>query len=45
VNHRPFLKESEAHQKFIRAQLTNIHKMEKDYSFIDFSAEKKYFNE
>ena len=45
VNHRPFLKESEAHQKFIRAQLTNIHKMEKEYSFIDFSAEKKHFSE
>ena len=44
VNHRPFLKESEAHQKFIRTQLANIHKMEKDYSFIDFSEEKKYFN-
>lgn len=45
MNHRPFVKESEAHQKFIRAQLANIYKMERDYSFIDFSEEKKYFNE
>ncbi len=45
MNHRPFLKESEAHQKFIRAQLANIHKMEKDYPLIDFRVEKKYFHE
>lgn len=44
ANHRPFLKDSEAHQKFIRSQIVNIHKMEKDYPFIDFSEEKKYFN-
>ena len=44
VNHRPFLKESEAHQKFISSQLATIYKMEKDYPFIDFSGEKKYFN-
>ena len=45
MNHRPFLKQSEAHQKFVRAQVANIHKMEKDYPFIDFSIEKQYFHE
>jgi hypothetical protein len=44
VNHRPFLKDSEAHQKFIISQLGNIRKVEKDYPFIDLSAERKYFN-
>lgn len=45
VNHRPFLKESDAHQKFIQAQLLSIEKMEEEYQFVDFSVEKRYFNE
>ncbi|MEO8961407.1 MAG: GSCFA domain-containing protein [Ginsengibacter sp.] len=45
VNHRPFLKESDAHKKFIQAQLLSIQKMEKEYPFVDFSIEKKYFND
>ncbi|MEO9005154.1 MAG: GSCFA domain-containing protein [Ginsengibacter sp.] len=45
VNHRPFLKESDAHQKFIQAQLLNIQKIEKEYPFIDLSVEKKYFSD
>lgn len=44
VNHRPFLKDSEAHQKFRIAQLANIHKIEKDYPFIDLGQWKKHFN-
>jgi len=44
VNHRPFLQESDAHQKFIQAQLLNIKKMESEYPFIDLSAEEKYFD-
>ena len=43
VNHKPFLKESAAHQKFIAAQVDAICKIESAYTFIDFSREKKYF--
>lgn len=43
ANHKPFLKESVAHQKFIAAQLNNIEKIEIDYPFINLSKEKKYF--
>lgn len=43
VNHRPFVKESMAYQKFIAAQLQEINKIEIDYPFIDLSKEKKHF--
>lgn len=43
VNHKPFLKESEAHQKFISSQIQNIRNIENTYSFIDVSREKEYF--
>lgn len=43
ANHKPFLKESEAHQKFIQVQLKNILKLEKKYPFIDFEKEKEHF--
>ncbi len=43
VNHKPFLKESEAHQKFIASQIQNIKKIESNYPFINLSKEKKYF--
>ncbi|HEY5370479.1 MAG TPA: GSCFA domain-containing protein [Hanamia sp.] len=43
ANHKPFFKESEAHQTFITMQLKKIHKIEKAYSFLDLSKEKKYF--
>lgn len=43
VNHKPFQKESDAHQKFIVAQIQNIIKIESAYPFIDLSKEKKYF--
>ncbi len=43
VNHKPFVKESVAHQKFIAMQLEDIKKIERDYPFIDLSKEKKYF--
>ena len=43
VNHKPFSKESEAHQKFIALQIQNINKMESKYPFINFSKEKQYF--
>ncbi len=43
INHKPFFKESEAHQKFIASQIQNIEKLEGTYSFIDLSKEKKYF--
>lgn len=43
INHKPFLKESEAHQKFIAAQLEHIAEIEAMYSFIDLSEERKFF--
>jgi len=43
VNHKPFLKESEAHQKFVASQIQNIKRIESKYPFIDLSKEKKYF--
>jgi len=43
ANHKPFLKDSAAHQKFITAQLKNIQRIEKDYPFIDLIKEKRVF--
>lgn len=44
VNHKPFLKESEAHQNFIAGQIENIKKIESKYPSINLSKEKKYFS-
>lgn len=41
--HKPFLKGSIAHQKFVDSQLENIQKFETKYPFIDLSKEKQYF--
>ena len=43
ANHKPFSKESEAHQKFIALQIQNIDKIENEYPFVNLSKEKKYF--
>ncbi|HET7119486.1 MAG TPA: GSCFA domain-containing protein [Hanamia sp.] len=45
INHKPFLKHSEAHQKFITGELKKIQEIEKDYPFLDLSKEKRYFTE
>ena len=45
INHKPFLKESEAHQQFIASQIQNIKIVEKKYPAIDFTKEKKYFED
>ncbi len=45
ARHKPFAKESEAHQQFIAAQLKIILDLEKRFPFIDFSREKKIYNE
>jgi hypothetical protein len=45
VNHTPFLKESEAHQKFIASQIQNIKMIEIRYPFLNLSKEKKSFEE
>ncbi len=45
VNHKPFIKESVAHQRFIDSQLQNIESFETKYPFIDLSHEKDYFRE
>jgi hypothetical protein len=44
VNHKPFFKESEEHKKFVATQIKNISNMESDYPFIDFSKERKCFD-
>ena len=43
VNHKPFLKESEVHKKFVVSQLKIICDLEKNYPSLDLSKEKKYF--
>lgn len=43
INHKPFLKESEAHQKFIASQIEDIKRIERAYSFLNLSKEKEYF--
>lgn len=43
MNHKPFIKESESHQKFISSQIHNISHIENSYPFIDLSKEKEYF--
>lgn len=45
VNHKPFVKESDAHQKFIATQIRHIEKLASDFPFIDLSREKNYFQE
>jgi hypothetical protein len=45
VNHKPFVKESEAHHSFIVSQIENIKRVEKKYPFIHLEEEKKYFEE
>ena len=45
LNHKPFLKESEAHQMFVNAQLKNIRNIKNNYPFIDLSKEKKQFED
>lgn len=41
ANHRPFQAESEAHQKFVKAFLFTIDKINEDFPFLDFSEEKE----
>ncbi len=43
MKHKPFNKESEAHQKFISSQIQNIGKIRTAYPFIDLSKEKEFF--
>jgi hypothetical protein len=43
MKHKPFNKESEAHQKFISSQIQNIREIENAYPFINLSKEKEYF--
>lgn len=45
ANHKPFFKESEAHKKFVDAQIEAIRDLEINYPNVDLSREKKYFNE
>jgi hypothetical protein len=45
MGHKPFVKESEAHQKFVASQIENIKRVEKLYPFIDFTNERNYFEQ
>ncbi|MGN6265461.1 MAG: GSCFA domain-containing protein [Ginsengibacter sp.] len=43
VNHKPFEKESEEHQKFLLAQIENIDRLQREFPFINLSDERQYF--
>lgn len=42
-NHRPFNPTSEQHKKFMQGNLERVLQLEKQYGYIDFNEEKKYF--
>ena len=43
-DHKPFYPGTEEHKKFLNIQLKTIEELEKNHSFLDFSAEKEYFD-
>jgi hypothetical protein len=43
VNHKPFEKESEEHQKFVLAQIENIDRLQREFPSINLSTERQYF--
>jgi hypothetical protein len=43
VNHRPLHPENNAHQEFLKSVINKITALETEYSFLDFSKEKKSF--
>lgn len=45
ADHKPFVKQSDAHIQFIKSQIENIQRAEKKHPFIDLEIEKKYFEE
>ena len=45
INHKSFFKESEAHKKFIEAQIKDVQRLQNRYPFIDLTSEEKYFLE
>ena len=44
-NHRPFDEKSETHQKFLQNQIDKIHQLKKQYSFLDFEMDLRWFDE
>jgi hypothetical protein len=44
-NHRPFNTKTENHKEFLESQQNKITQLKKKYSFLDFTAEEKYFTE
>lgn len=45
MKHRPFNPESKAHQQFLRQQLAEVHRLQEDFLFLDFTEEEEYFGE
>lgn len=43
IKHRPFNETSQAHQKFLQANLKKVNELQTLYPFIDFSREREYF--
>jgi len=44
-NHRPFNSKTENHREILESQQNKIIQLKKKYSFLDFTAEEKYFSE
>ena len=44
VEHRPFHVASSEHQAFLHKQLSNIEKLEREHSLLDFTIEKEHFS-
>jgi len=42
-NHKAFNPASEAHKKFLQTNLEKLERLAGQYSYIDFSSERKYF--
>jgi hypothetical protein len=45
ADHKPFVKQSDAHVQFINSQIEHIPRLQKKYPFIHLDGEKKYFED
>lgn len=45
ADHKPFVKQSDAHVQFINSQIEHIQRLQKKYPFIHLDGEKKYFED
>jgi hypothetical protein len=45
ADHKPFVKQSDAHVQFINSQIEHVQRLQKKYPFIHLDGEKKYFED